>query len=82
VSFRLVEGGARVLTSFLKAKLVDRIIVSLAPMILASARTRWRLDVDCIGDGLRLTNRSVYRAGDDLLFAGDLPNETAELQTA
>jgi GTP cyclohydrolase II len=69
----LVEGGARVITSFLAEKLVDRLVVAIAPTIFGAG-------VDAVGDlgvvrvaeSVRLTNRSVHVAGDDLLVAADL----------
>jgi GTP cyclohydrolase II len=72
----LVEGGARVLTSFLKARLADRLIVGIAPTILgAGTDAVGDLDIASVTDALRITNPSVYRAGDDLLLAGDLRPE-------
>jgi GTP cyclohydrolase II len=72
----LVEGGPRVLTSFLKARLADRVIVGIAPTILgAGTDSVGDLDIASVTDGLRITNPSVYRAGDDLLLAGDLRPE-------
>jgi GTP cyclohydrolase II len=69
----LVEGGARVLTSFLKGGLADRVIVGIAPTILgAGTNAVGDLDIASVTDGLRITGASVYRAGDDLLLAGDL----------
>jgi len=69
----LVEGGARVLTSFLKAGLADRLIVGIAPTILgAGTEAVGDLDIVSVANGLRITNQSIYRAGDDLLFAGDV----------
>ena len=72
----LVEGGARVLTSFLKARLADRVIVGIAPTILgAGTDAVGDLNIASVTDGLRITNSSVYRAGEDLLLAGDLQPE-------
>ena len=72
----LVEGGHRVLTSFLKARLADRVIVGIAPTILgAGTDSVGDLDIASVTDGLRIANPSVYRAGDDLLLAGDLRPE-------
>jgi 3,4-dihydroxy 2-butanone 4-phosphate synthase/GTP cyclohydrolase II len=69
----LVEGGARVITSFLKAHLADRLIVGIAPTILgAGTEAVGDLDIVSVAKGLRITNQSVYRAGNDLLLAGDL----------
>jgi GTP cyclohydrolase II len=69
----LVEGGARVITSFLAEKLVDRLVIGIAPTIIGTG-------IDAVGDlgvarvaeGIRLTNRSVHTAGDDLLVAADV----------
>ena len=69
----LVEGGARVITSFLAEKLVDRLVVGIAPTIIGSG-------IDAVGDlgvarvaeSVRLTNRSVHLAGEDLLVAADV----------
>ena len=69
----LVEGGARVLTSFLKARLADRVIVGIAPTILgAGTEAVGDLDIVSVANGLSITDQSVYRAGNDLLLAGDL----------
>ena len=69
----LVEGGARVITSFFAEKLVDRLVVGIAPTIMGSG-------IDAVGDlgvarvaeSVRLTNRSVHQAGGDLLVAADV----------
>ena len=74
----LVEGGARVITSFLKARLADRVIVGIAPTILgAGTEAVGDLDIASVASGLQITNQSVYRAGNDLLLAGDLQPEAA-----
>jgi GTP cyclohydrolase II len=69
----LVEGGARVITSFFAERLVDRLVVGIAPTIMGTG-------VDAVGDlgvasvaeSVRLTNRSVHQAGGDLLVAADV----------
>ena len=69
----LVEGGARVITSFLAEKLVDRLVVGIAPTIIgAGIDAVGDLGVSRVTDSLRLTNRSVHVAGDDLLVAADV----------
>ena len=69
----LVEGGARVITSFLTEKLVDRLVIGIAPTIMgAGIDAVGDLGVSRVKDGVRLTNRSVHRAGDDLLVAADV----------
>jgi GTP cyclohydrolase II len=69
----LVEGGARVITSFLAEKLVDRLIVGIAPTIMgAGIDAVGDLGVASVSESVRLTNRSVHQAGGDLLVAADI----------
>ena len=69
----LVEGGARVITSFLAEKLVDRLVVGIAPTIIGTGVDAvGDLGVARVGESVRLTNRSVHLAGDDLLVAADV----------
>ena len=69
----LVEGGARVITSFFAEKLVDRLVVGIAPTILgAGIDAVGDLGVARVAEGVRLTNRSFHVAGDDLLVAADV----------
>jgi 5-amino-6-(5-phosphoribosylamino)uracil reductase len=64
----LVEGGRGVLTSFLRAGVVDRLVVTVAPMIVGSG-------IDAIGDlatmrldqALRFTTERVIRLGGDVV---------------
>jgi GTP cyclohydrolase II len=69
----LVEGGGAVITSFLRARLADRVIVSIAPKIVGSGTEAvGDLSVLQVSDGLRLSDRSVHALGDDVVLAGDL----------
>jgi 3,4-dihydroxy 2-butanone 4-phosphate synthase/GTP cyclohydrolase II len=69
----LVEGGGRVITSFLGARLADRLVVAIAPTVVgAGTEAVGELGIARIADGLRLTSRSVYTVGDDLLVAADV----------
>ena len=69
----LVEGGARVITSFLAEKLVDRLVLAIAPTIIGDGiEAVGDLGVERVADGLRLRNRSLHVAGDDLLVAADV----------
>jgi diaminohydroxyphosphoribosylaminopyrimidine deaminase/5-amino-6-(5-phosphoribosylamino)uracil reductase len=69
ISSLLVEGGAAVITSFLKENLADRLIVILAPRIMGTG-------VNAIGDletrqmdeALSLTFHRIARRGDDLIL--------------
>jgi 3,4-dihydroxy 2-butanone 4-phosphate synthase/GTP cyclohydrolase II len=69
----LVEGGGRVITSLLRAAAVDRVVVSLSPTIIGSGvEAVGPLGVDSVADGVRLVNRSVFLAGDDVLIGYDV----------
>jgi riboflavin-specific deaminase-like protein len=71
----LVEGGAQVITSFLKANAADRLVVSIAPTLIgAGTEAIGELGVARIADGVRLTNRSWHTVGEDLLIAADVSN--------
>jgi GTP cyclohydrolase II len=70
----LVEGGAAVLTSFLRQRFADRVVVSIAPTILgAGTEAVGDLRAARVADGLRLTGQSVHRLGEDVVVAGDVP---------
>jgi 3,4-dihydroxy 2-butanone 4-phosphate synthase/GTP cyclohydrolase II len=76
----LVEGGARVITSFLAHKVVDRMIVSVASRILGhGTEAVGDLGITRIGNGVVLTNRTVHLAGEDLLIAADVAQTVGEL---
>jgi 3,4-dihydroxy 2-butanone 4-phosphate synthase/GTP cyclohydrolase II len=69
----LVEGGARVITSFFAEKLVDRLVVGIAPTIMGTGvEAVGDLGVASVAESIRLTNRSVHQAGGDLLVAADV----------
>lgn len=64
----LVEGGRRVLTAFLRARLADRIVVAIAPMILGTGIDAvGDLGTDRIDQALRLVPERVYRLGGDVI---------------
>lgn len=65
----LVEGGGRVLTSFLRARLVDRIIVTIAPLVLgAGVDAIGDLDVDRLEQALRFSTQRVFQLGEDVMI--------------
>lgn len=70
----LVEGGARLHGALLDARLVDRVAVFVAPVLLGDADAiplaRGRT-IDAMADGLRLRDIVTTRFGDDVLFEGD-----------
>jgi GTP cyclohydrolase II len=75
VTSLLVEGGGRVITSMLRARAVDRVVVSMSPTIIgAGVEAVGPLAVSRVSEGIRLVNRSVYLAGDDILLGFDVRN--------
>jgi riboflavin-specific deaminase-like protein len=69
----LVEGGGRVITSTLRERLADRVVVAVAPLLLGTGTEAvGDLGTSVVADGLRLLNRTVHQVGPDLLVAGDL----------
>lgn len=69
ISSLLVEGGSAVITTFLKEKLADRLIVILAPKITGTGfNSVGDLGIRQMGDALRLSFRKIMRQGDDLIL--------------
>jgi len=67
-----VEGGGTTVSRFLEAKLLDRLQVAIAPLVIGGGRPG--LDVpgcDRMGDCLRCAHR-IFRMGDDVLIDCDL----------
>jgi 3,4-dihydroxy 2-butanone 4-phosphate synthase/GTP cyclohydrolase II len=67
----LVEGGARVITNFLRDRLVDQIVITIAPLMVGGLRA---LDTLPEPDGItypRLLNICYEMAGQDLVLRGD-----------
>lgn len=67
----LVEGGSKIITSFLKQKLVDRMVIVIAPLIIGkgirgieSVRTRKA------GDLASLSSLKIYECGNDVILDG------------
>ena len=78
VASLLVEGGGRVITSMLRAAAADRVVVSLSPTIIGSGvEAVGPIGVDRVADGIRLVNRSVFLAGDDVLLGFDVADASA-----
>jgi len=73
ISSVLVEGGARVITSFLKQNLVNKLVIAIAPKIMGKG-------IEAVGDlqardvsqALKLTFIKVYRLGDDVVVEARL----------
>ncbi|RYZ02243.1 MAG: RibD family protein [Myxococcales bacterium] len=70
----LVEGGARVLTSFLRARLADRAALEIAPVWLGAEGTPAlrELGVPGIAQAPRLEQPVLERVGSSFLLRGDI----------
>lgn len=70
----LVEGGSKVVTSFLKARRVDRMSVEIAMRLLGAPGTPMlgALAVGELGHAPSLTNVSVERLGENVIVRGDV----------
>jgi 3,4-dihydroxy 2-butanone 4-phosphate synthase/GTP cyclohydrolase II len=78
VASLLVEGGGRVITSMLQAGAVDRVVVSVSPTIIgAGVDAVGPLGISRVSEGIRLVNRSVYLAGNDVLLGFDVDGGSA-----
>jgi riboflavin-specific deaminase-like protein len=66
----MVEGGARVITSFLRARLVNRLIVTIAPTIIGGVRGVNELVAEMHFP--RLRDATMQRLGEDWILTGDL----------
>lgn len=67
----LVEGGSRVSTSFLKARLVDKVVAFIAPKISGEGiNAIGDLRIRRIADVVTLTNTETMTLGKDLVFVG------------
>jgi riboflavin biosynthesis pyrimidine reductase len=65
----MVEGGARIITSFLAARLVDHMVVSIAPRLVGGLNAIENLN----GSGLpRLKNTRYYILGTDIVLSGEV----------
>lgn len=75
----LLEGGPTVFGSFVRAGLVDRMVLYLAPLLLGSAATAMFGGSGPAGlaDAPRLTPTGVTRLGDDLRLDYDLQHDAA-----
>ena len=64
-----VEGGAAVLTAFLRERLVDRLLVVIAPMIIGrGVESVGELGVQAMAEAIRFTPVSLQQLGNDLVW--------------
>lgn len=69
ISSILVEGGAETITSLLRQKLADRLVVFTAPRIMGRGiEAVGELDIKDVDSALKLTFKKVYRSGEDVVI--------------
>ena len=64
----LVEGGGVTVSKFLKANLLDRLQVAVAPFIIGDGRPAIRLPGPTVLSDCERPHHRVFRMGDDVLF--------------
>ncbi|MGB8992321.1 MAG: RibD family protein [Desulfobaccales bacterium] len=67
----MVEGGAQIITSFLAARLVDQVVLTIAPLLVGGLRVVDRLGHTPRRRFPRLTSLSYQQLGDDLVVRGE-----------
>jgi riboflavin-specific deaminase-like protein len=68
----MVEGGSRIITNFLKGRLANCMVVTMAPVLLNGLRGVRDLGLAQHDNCLQLRNVGQKRLGQDLIFWGDL----------
>jgi GTP cyclohydrolase II len=69
IAHLMVEGGARIITSFLRARLVDYAVVTVTPRFLGGMPA---LSANERGGLPSLETWAAHRVGDDLVLSGEL----------
>ena len=67
----MVEGGAQIITSFLVSRLVDQIVLTVAPLVVGGLRVVDHLGHSSLRRFPRLKNLSYQQLGDDLVLRGE-----------
>ncbi len=67
----MVEGGAQIITSFLASRLVDQVVLTIAPMLVGGLRVVNHLGRSSRRSFPRLKNLSYQQRGDDLVLRGE-----------
>ncbi len=78
----MVEGGARIITALLRARLVDRLVVTVAPKLLGTGiEAIGDLGIDDLSQALTLRDPRVTRYGPDLVLDGHVTYSTGDSMT-
>lgn len=69
----MVEGGPQIITSLLKAKLVDKMIIFTSPKILGEGTNAiGDLKINKVKDAIKFSSFKTIKKGDDFVFTGKL----------
>jgi len=69
----LVEGGSEIITSLLKAGLVDKMIIPIAPKIVGKGlEAIGDLNINKINNAIRFSSFKAMKKGDDIIFEGTI----------
>ena len=69
----LVEGGSEIITSLLKAGLVDKMIIPIAPKIIGKGlEAIGDLNINKINKAIRFSSFKTMKKGDDIIFEGTM----------
>ncbi|MGI8826428.1 MAG: RibD family protein [Chloroflexota bacterium] len=76
ISSVLIEGGSRLVTSALRRRLIDRLVVCIAPKIMgAGVEAVGNLDILRVDDALQFSHAGFTAVGQDVVFDGQLACE-------
>jgi GTP cyclohydrolase II len=67
----MVEGGAQIITSFLASRLVDQVVLTIAPLLVGGLRVVDNLGHSPLRRFPRLRRLSYRQLGDDLVLRGE-----------
>jgi riboflavin-specific deaminase-like protein len=68
----MVEGGGEVISSFLRCRLADRLVITVAPVLAGGYPSVQALGVESWAGLPRLRGMQTMQAGEDLIVWGDL----------
>ena len=69
----LVEGGSEIITSLLRAGLVDKMIIPIAPKIIGKGlEAIGDLNINKINNAVRFSSFKTMKKGDDIIFEGTI----------
>ncbi len=72
----LVEGGSKIITSLLKADLVDKLIIPISPKIIGKGlEAIGDLNIKKINNAIKLSSFKTMKKGDDIIVEGTILKE-------